>query len=210
MARKAHKQTTGKACLYGGSEMKKLVLIGLILAMAVVVSGCAAKIGGTSIRPTNENNLEEIREALTENKTIYYKVVYCEDGWLNWSIVKEPMANPDEITKKAGEMFVKKTEELFKERGFILKRTDNFSPSSPNVQIEIRISARDMQKRILFVPTGEQTVIGVGTRWFVYYHTNNNPLELYDYQLKSAFQESTLEEIINKLVPRVITALLDA
>ena len=193
--------------------MKKIIMIIFVLLVVALASGCAAKIGGTSIKPSEENSLETIRKVLADNKTIYYKIVFCESGWMNWSIVKEPVVNPDEITKKAGEIFAQKAEYLFRERGFIMKRTDNFSSAYPNVQIEIRISAREMQKRTLFVPTGEYIVASVGTRWFVYYRTSNNPLELYvelyDYQLISPFKETTLEEMINGLITRIITSFLD-
>ncbi len=188
--------------------MKKSLIFAVLALLVVLVTGCSAKIGGTSVKPTAENSVERIRKALTDNKTIYYKIVYCEAGFLNWSIVKEPMANPDKITMEFGEVFSKKAEEMFKERGLTLIRINEFSPTSSNVQIEMRVAAKEVYEGILFIPTGKYLLNHIGTRWFVYYRTNDKPLELYDFQIRSLLKVSTMGQMTSELISRMTTALL--
>jgi hypothetical protein len=180
--------------------MKRFLMVVLLIVIAAVMAtGCAAKIGGTSIKPETENSAEVIRKTLAENKTIYYKIVYCEAGLLNWAIVKDPMANPDSLTVEVGEIFAKKVEELFKTKGFILKKVSNLSSTLSGVKIEMRVSAM----KTLVNPRLNH----IGSRWFVFNHDNR--LEIYDYQIRSVFHDYvSINNLVNNLAPRMVIALL--
>jgi hypothetical protein len=179
--------------------MKKLVLLLGILVLTGLAAGCTAKIGGTSIRPTTDESAEIIKKALAVNKTIYYQIVPSQWGKMIWSIVKEPLVNPDEHTVKFGELLSQEVEKFFKEKGFELKRV--YKPSdvpSSALYIEMRTSMSTHGRgENLFYACG-------GGRWFVY--LNGNKLnEIYDFQCRSPFiGYPGLNWYVSELAPRMV------
>jgi hypothetical protein len=183
--------------------MKRFLMVVLLIAVAAVMAtGCASGgLGMQSVNYSSENSAEVIKKALAENKTIYYKIVYCEMGWLNWNLVLEPMVAPNAVTIEAGEMLTKKVEEILQNKGFIFKRVNNLSPSSSNIQIEFRVSARSVKN----IWTGKEGTIGTGSRWFIYYQ-GDKTLEIYDSQFKMGYDPP--KKMIADLALRMVETFL--
>ena len=204
----------------------KFIVIFLAFA-AIVMSGCAAKIGGTSIKPTDDKSEMVIKEALAA-KVIYYQITYYKAGWLNWNVVtkdplpalKEDSPEMEKVEYKKvhefGDLLAQKAGEIFKKDGIKLVRvSDHDQAPAGSLFFEMRVALKGIQPKFaLVIKTSHIIALSGGTRWIVS-RGKNVIVEIYDYQINPSGYgmkkdpSADVQYLSSELAPRMVKALLD-
>ena len=141
--------------------MKKIALIGLVLALAVLAGGC-----GTTRYDVKPEMKSEILLA-KQTKEVALTLKYYQPSIIRPLITREENSNPDTEQIDAGTKFLNLVKEELRNKGFIIN-------SNAAISIEIGFAYR---KGTLFITNGS-----IATRWKGFY--KNNPLfEISDFKL---------------------------
>lgn len=143
--------------------MKKMILIGLILAVAVVMSGCGAM--RYDIKPEMKSEILLAKQT----KKVALTLRYYQPSMIRPLISRDENTHPNIEQIDAGTKFLNLVKEELRNKGFIVS-------SNAGINIEIGFAYK---KGIILIHTGV-----IATRWKVFY--KNDPfLEITDFKLLS-------------------------
>ena len=143
--------------------MKKFVLIGLILAVAVVVSGCG--VTRYDIKPEMKSEILLAKQT----KEVALTLRYYQPTLIRPLITRDDNVHPDTEQIDAGTKFLNLVKEELRNKGFVVS-------SNAGINIEVGFAYR---KGILLI-----TSSSIATRWKGFY--KNDPLfEISDFKLLS-------------------------
>jgi len=157
--------------------------------MMLILSGCA-----NGIKAVRETDLQSFKKT-DFGKVVYYKPVYYQAGWTQWTYVNDTPIKPFRELVAFEKMFIKDTVEIMKENGFTMVEVDR-NPGN-GIFIEIRVAV--VKPRPFF-----QDPVAA-TRWYIFYPSSKKPVEIYKFSLHDSLGFGSLDESLARDIAQKAT-----